>query len=45
MATATMTYNLPAALAHLDATTQEILSRYPNAAEKLAESIPATPAR
>ena len=39
MATAIMTYNLPAALSHLDATTQEILSRYPNAAEKLAESI------
>ncbi len=39
MATLIMTYNLPAALAHLDANTQEILSRYPNAAEKLAESI------
>ncbi|MCG9891951.1 MAG: hypothetical protein MH252_12840 [Thermosynechococcaceae cyanobacterium MS004] len=34
-----MTYDFPAALAHLDANTQEILSRYPNAAEKLAESI------
>ncbi|NJR53019.1 MAG: hypothetical protein HC780_29150 [Leptolyngbyaceae cyanobacterium CSU_1_3] len=39
MSTATMTYNLSATLAHLDATTQEILSRYPNAAQKLAESI------
>lgn len=39
MTSATMTNNLPAPLTHLDATTQEILSRYPNAAEKLAESI------
>jgi hypothetical protein len=39
MTTAIVTYNLPAALDHLDATTQEILSRFPNAAEKLAKSI------
>lgn len=39
MTIATMTDNLPAALAHLDPKIQEILSRYPNAAEKLAESI------
>ena len=39
MATAIMAYNLPAALAHLDPKIQEILSRFPNAAEKLAEQI------
>ena len=38
-----MTYDLPAELAHLDDRTKEVLSRYPNAAENLAQYINSPP--